>query len=85
MMGATWDQTDQDLYTDKPAHLVILSPFYIAETEVTNQLWQRIMPERESLLPKGYPTNPVSYVNWHDAQEFVRRLDSITGMPFSSK
>lgn len=82
MMGATWDQTDQDLYTDKPAHLVILSPFYIAETEVTNQLWQRIMPERESLLPKGYPTNPVSYVNWHDAQEFVRRLDSITGMPF---
>ena len=82
MMGATVDQTDQDLYTDKPAHLVFLSPFYIAETEVTNQLWQRLMPERESLLPKGYPTNPVSYVSWHDAQEFVHRLDSITGLSF---
>ena len=82
MMGATVDQTDPEIYTDKPAHLVFLSPFYIAETEVTNQLWKTVMPEKESLAPRGYPYNPVSYVSYPDCKEFVRRLDSITGMPF---
>ena len=83
MMGSTVEQVDRDIYTDKPAHLVFLSPpYYIATTEVTNALWQKVMPEKETLAPKGYPTNPVSYISWNDAQEFVRRLDSITGLPF---
>ena len=82
IMGATSDQYDPDTYTDKPAHLVFLSPFYIATTEVTNQLWKAIMSDRETLSPSGYPYNPISYVNWYDCQEFVRRLDSITGLPF---
>jgi len=82
MMGATLDQTDKDTYTDKPAHLVFLSPYYIATTEVSVQLWRALMPEREIITPEGYPTVPVSYVSWFDCQEFVRRLDSITGLPF---
>ena len=82
VMGATQDQYDRDIYTNKPAHLVFLSPFYIAETEVTNRLWHAVMPEKEMLGPKGYPTHPVSFVTWNDAQEFVRRLDSITGYAF---
>ena len=40
------------------------------------------MPERESLSPRGYPQHPISYVTWTDCQEFVRRLDSLTGKPF---
>ena len=82
MMGATADQTDAEIYNDKPAHLVFLSPFYIATTEVTTTLWQKIMTEREVLSPKGFPTHPINYVTWYDCQEFVRRLDSITGLPF---
>lgn len=82
VMGATPDQYDPDTYTDKPAHLVFLSPFYIATTEVTNRLWRAVMNEREMLDLSGYPEHPVSFVSWHQAQEFVRRLDSITGMPF---
>ena len=82
IMGATLDQTDKDTYTDKPAHLVFLSPYYIATTEVTVQLWRAVIPEREIINPKGYPTVPISYVSWFDCQEFVRRLDSITGLPF---
>ena len=81
-MGATVEQTDRDIYTNKPAHLVLLSPYYIATTEVTNALWRAVMPDKETISPKGYPTNPVAYVNWNDCQEFVRRLDSITGLPF---
>lgn len=82
VMGATDDQYDRDIYTDKPAHLVFLSPYYIATTEVTNALWHSIMPERDTIGPKGYPTNPINYISWNECQEFVRRLDSITGMPF---
>lgn len=82
VMGATADQYDPDTYTNKPAHLVFLSPFYIATTEVTNRLWRVIMPERETLSPSGYPMHPVSFVNWNEAREFVRRLDSLTGFAF---
>ena len=82
VMGATPDQYDRDIYTDKPAHLVFLSPYYIAAAEVPVLLWRAVMPEMEVINPKGYPTVPVSYVSWYDCQEFVRRLDSITGLPF---
>ena len=82
MMGATTDQYDPDIYTDKPAHLVCLSPYYIATTEVTVELWRAVMPESEIISPRGYPTIPISYVSWNECQEFVRRLDSITGLPF---
>ena len=82
VMGATPEQYDRDTYTDKPAHLVFLSPYYIATTEVTNRLWQAVMPDREMLGPSGYPEHPVSFVSWLDAQEFVRRLDSLTGYDF---
>ncbi len=81
-MGGTADQADRDIYSDKPAHLVFLSPYYIAETEVTYELWKSVMPEHESMHSKLYPNHPVSYVSWHDCQEFVRRLDSLTGLPF---
>ena len=82
VMGATSDQYDPDTYTDKPAHLVFLSPYYIATTEVTNRLWRAVMSEREMLDLSGYPEHPVSFVSWFETQEFFKRLDSITGMPF---
>lgn len=82
VMGATHEQYDAETYTNKPAHLVFLSPYYIATTEVTNRLWKSVMPDKETLSPSGYPQHPISYVNWFDCQEFVRRLDSITGLPF---
>lgn len=82
VMGATPDQHDPDTYTDKPAHLVFLSPYYMATTEVTNRLWRAVMSEKEMLELSGYPEHPVSFVSWHEAQRFVHRLDSITGIPF---
>ncbi len=82
MMGATPEQIDNDIYTNKPAHFVLLAPYYIATTEVTNALWRAVMPEHDAIIPRGYPYNPISYISWYDCQEFVRRLDSITGLPF---
>ena len=83
VMGSTADQYDPEIYSDKPAHLVFLSPFYIAETEITYELWQAVMPDyKSSFHPKGFTYSPISYVSWFDCCEFIRRLDSITGLPF---
>lgn len=82
VMGATPDQHDEHTISDKPAHTVVLSPYYIAETEVTNALWRAVMPDRRFVEDWYDPTQPITYVTWDDAQLFVHRLDSLTGMPF---
>ena len=82
VMGATPDQYDEHTISDKPAHTVVLSPFYIAETEVPNELWHAVMPDRRFVEDWYDPTQPITYVTWEDAQLFVHRLDSLTGMPF---
>lgn len=82
VMGATPDQHDEHTISDKPAHTVVLSPFYMAETEVTNALWRAVMPDRRFVEEWYDPTQPITYVTWEDAQLFVHRLDSLTGMPF---
>ena len=74
-MGATPDQYDEHTISDKPAHTVVLSPFYIAETEVTNELWHAVMPDRRFVEDWYDPTQPITYVTWEDAQLFVHRLD----------
>lgn len=82
VMGATPDQHDEHTISDKPAHTVVLSPFYIAETEVTNALWHAVMPEKRFVEGWMNPMQPITYISWNDAQLFLHRLDSLTGMPF---
>ena len=64
VMGATPDQYDEHTITDKPAHTVVLNPFYIAETEVTNALWHAVMPERRIVEGWMDPTQPITYITW---------------------
>jgi hypothetical protein len=49
---------------------------------VTQALWKAIMPEWEFIEEMYLPNFPICYISWNDCQEFIRRLDSITGMPF---
>ena len=82
MMGGTREQHRERISTDLPTHTVALDAYYIAPTEVTQALWQTIMPEWEFIEEMYLPNFPICYISWNDCQEFVRRLDSITGMPF---
>lgn len=81
MMGATPEQKSDRISTDRPAHMVVLNSFYIAETEVTLALWKAVMPEW-SFFGRINWQQPVNYVDFADCQEFIRRLDSITRLPF---
>ena len=79
-MGATPEQQDAES-NEKPVHSVTLSPYYIGETEVTQELWQAVMGSNPS-KHKGVQL-PVEQVSWDDCQEFVLKLNQQTGMKFS--
>lgn len=82
VMGATPEQHSDYGLLDSPAHSVSLDSYYIAETEVTQALWRELMPEWKSPEKWFAPDAPVGWISWYDAQCFVRRLDSVTGLPF---
>ena len=82
MMGGTREQHRELISTDLPTHMVALDAYYIAHTEVTQALWQVVMPEWEIMDDWHNPNHPVSDLNWYDCQVFIHRLDSLTGMPF---
>ncbi len=79
-MGCTAEQ-DSDCYSsEKPAHIVTLSDYYIGETEVTQALWKAVMGRNPSET-KGDDL-PVENVSWNDCQKFLSKLNSMTGRTF---
>ena len=68
-------------YDEKPVHSVTLSDYYIGQTEVTQELWQAVMGSNPAKYEKG-PTLPVYYVSWNDCQEFISKLNRLTGGRF---
>ena len=79
-MGATKAQ-DSDAYDDEsPVHEVTLSTYMMGETEVTQALWKAVMGSNPSNF-KG-DQNPVESVSWNDCQEFLKKLNTLTGKTF---
>ena len=65
---------------EKPAHQVILSSFSIGKYEVTQEEWEAVMGSNPSQF-KG-AKRPVEQVSWDDCQEFIRKLNALTGKRF---
>ena len=84
MMGATSEMKDSydDPYSDeKPVHQVTLTnDYYMGKYEVTQALWQAVMGSNPSNF-KG-DNLPVEKVSWNDCQEFISKLNSLTGRKF---
>ena len=57
-----------------------VSPFYIAQSEVTQKLWKKVMGNNPSKTKDDQ--KPVESVSWNDCLVFIHKLDSITGMSF---
>ena len=81
MMGATREQESQALDCEKPVHEVTLSNYYIAQTEVTQELWTAVMGNNPSKIT-GASNLPVERVSWFDCQEFILKLNRLTGKSF---
>lgn len=82
VMGATPEQRSDAVSSDRPSHCVTLSHYYIGVQEVTQALWRAVMGEWKSPEEWTDPNCPANWLNWYDAQTFVERLDSLTGLPF---
>ena len=79
-MGATAEMKDPFDW-EKPTHQVTLTnDYYIGKYEVTQALWQAVMGNNPSYFKGG--NLPVEQVSWDDCQEFLSKLNSITGKKF---
>mgnify|MGYP002673282803 FL=1 len=79
-MGATPEMEDP-YDREKPTHQVTLTnDYYIGKYEVTQALWQAVMGNNPSYF-KG-ESLPVANVSWDDCQEFISKLNRITGKKF---
>ena len=81
LMGATEEHVGIATEREYPAHLVTLSDYYIAQTPVTQELWQAVMGNNPS-VNIGNNQRPVELVNWYDCQDFISKLNQLTGKCF---
>ena len=86
MMGATPEQEPEATDDERPVHEVTLSSFYIGQTEVTVGLWKAVMGycPIPSYVPEHNhdPRMPARYVSWDKCQEFIAKLNEMTGRTF---
>jgi len=67
---------------EKPLHEVCISPFYIGRYEVTQREWLRVMGSNPSFFNQCGDDCPVDQISWSDAQEFIYRLNRLTGKSY---
>ena len=82
-MGATaeMDTVGFSLAEEKPVHKVYVESYGIGVDEVTHGLWDAVMDPNSSYNASTYFL-PVESVSWNDCQEFIQKLNAITGKQF---
>ena len=78
-MGDKTGDGDDD---ERPVHEVCISDYYIGSTEVTQELFEKVMGyipvwRYNPTMPRD-PKAPVNYVSWAHVQEFIGKLNEIT-------
>ena len=75
-LGSSESEEDRD--DDKnQVHVTLTKGFWMANTQVTQKQWTAIMGNNPSFF-KG-ENLPVEKVSWHDAQEFLKKLNAKLG------
>ena len=81
-MGCTDEQGNDCAGDEKPTHQVTLSDYYIGKYEVTQGLWKKVMGSNPSYFKYCGDDCPVESVSWDDCQEFISKLNQLTGKRF---
>ncbi len=79
-MGATSEQGSDAGSDEFPTHSVTLSDYYMGKFEVTQELWKAVMGSNPSYFNGS--NLPVERVSWNDSQEFITKLNGLTGANF---
>ena len=77
-MGCDPEAVKEAYFQEGPVHQVTLSTYYIAETEVTQELWTVIMGKHKD-LNDGFIADdkPVHNVTYAQIQEFIKNLNMV--------
>ena len=67
---------------EKPQHLVKVPSFLMGKTEVTQGQWKSVMGSNPSSFKECGDNCPVENVSWNDAQEFIQKLNQLTGQNY---
>jgi len=68
---------------ERPRHEVKLGNFYIGKYPVTQKQWASVMGINPSHFDgEGWADLPVEQVSWNEVQEFIRRLNVMTGKKY---
>ena len=81
-MGATEEQGSSYYSNERPVHEVTLSDYYIGKFEVTQGVWKAVMGYNPSYFQKG-DNYPVEQVSWNDIQDFLTKLNQLTGKKYA--
>ena len=80
LMGASMEQLSTAHDNEYPLHNVTLSDYYIGQTEVTQELWKAVMGSVPG--SNKNPKYPVGGVSWLECQQFITKLNEMTGETF---
>jgi formylglycine-generating enzyme required for sulfatase activity len=82
-MGCTYEQGTDCEDDEKPPQKVVLMDYYINKFEVTLEEWKTIMGIN---LDKSQQIEcdhcPVTNISWFDIQNFINKLDDLTGIQY---
>ena len=89
IMGATEEQAGASA-NESPAHQVTLTKdYYLGETEVTQALWYAVMGQKPTSDGSAWSSTyglgdnyPAYNISWNDCQEFISKLNQLTGLTF---
>lgn len=81
MMGAVDGDTIAKQH-EKPAHEVTVSTFSIGQTEVTQELWMAVMGKYNNHSEFRGAKRPVEMISYYDCEEFLEKLNKMTGQKF---
>ena len=77
-MGCTREQIDDCHSNEKPTHRTTVSSFYMSKYEITQRQWRIVVGNDPSYF-KNCDNCPVEDVSWYDIQDFISKLNNLTG------
>ncbi|UCG14984.1 MAG: formylglycine-generating enzyme family protein [Deltaproteobacteria bacterium] len=75
-MGSPPDEPQREP-DERQYNVTIGNPFYLQTTEVTQAQWKKVMGSNPSHFKHCGGECPVEMVSWHDAREFLKKLNQI--------
>ncbi len=80
--GGEFTMGGDDHHDGTPPHRVRIKSFALGKTEITQGQWKAVIGRNPSTFTDCGDTCPVERVSWHDAQDYIKKLNAETGQRY---